>query len=198
MAIKTTRLFAIPVVKLRLAETEALKQQFLPEMLRRYQQRLYQKPPLWETDRIHTSFHAENNDHVIDFMHAMPEPYEKLLRQFVRADRFNVELWHNVYWSGGEYQERHHHIPCHFSFIHFLAFDNEEHKPPIFYDPARLIKAHCCIKGLPTEFWEDKAVIEVNEGDALIFPSYLDHHVPPGIYTKPRVTVSMNVTLLDK
>ena len=197
MAIRTTRLFGIPVVKVPVPETAALKQQFLPEMLRRYEARLYDKPVLWETDRIHTSFHAERKDHVIDFVTAMPPAYDRLLRQFVRADRFNVELWHNVYLSG-EYQERHHHIPCHFSFIHFLAFEKGEHRPPIFYDPARSIKAHCCIKGLPTEFWDDKAVIDVSEGDALVFPSYLEHHVPPGTYAKPRVTVSMNVTLSGK
>jgi hypothetical protein len=198
MPIRVTRLFAIPVIKVHVPETEALKQQFLPEMLRRYQARPYDKPALWETDRIHTSFEAESKDHVIDFMHSMPTPYDRLLRQFVRADQFNVELWHNVYWTGQEYQERHHHIPCHFSFIHFLAFDESEHKPPIFYDPARDIKAHCCQKGLAPEIWEDEAVIDVKEGDALVFPSYLEHLVPPGKYTKPRVTVSMNVTLLGK
>jgi hypothetical protein len=41
-------------------------------------------------------------------------------------------------------------------------------------------------------------VIEVDEGDALVFPSYLEHYVPPGKYSKPRVTVSMNVTLLGQ
>jgi hypothetical protein len=38
-------------------------------------------------------------------------------------------------------------------------------------------------------------VIDVKEGEALFFPSYLEHYIPPGKYTKPRVTVSMNVTL---
>jgi hypothetical protein len=198
MAIRITRAFAIPVAKVRVPESEALKQQFLPEMLKRYEVGRFEKPGLWETDRIHTSFAAERKNHVIDFVREMPAPYDRLLRQFVRADRFNVELWHNVYWKHSEYQERHHHIPCHFSFIHFLAFDKAEHKPPVFYDPARAIKAHCCMKGIAPEIWEDKAVIEVDEGDALVFPSYLEHYVPPGKYSKPRVTVSMNVTLLGQ
>ena len=38
-------------------------------------------------------------------------------------------------------------------------------------------------------------MIDVEEGDALVFPSYLEHHVPPGKYTKPRVTVSINVAM---
>jgi hypothetical protein len=151
MPVRVSRLFAIPVTKVQVPETEALKQQFLPEMLRRYEAKLYHKPALWETDRIHSSFDAERKDHVIDFVREMPAAYENLLRQFVRCDRFTVQLWHNVYWTGEEYQERHHHIPCHFSFIHFLSFDHTEHKAPIFYDPGRAIKAHCCQAGVPSE-----------------------------------------------
>jgi hypothetical protein len=188
--------FGVPVAKVRVPETEALKQQFLPEMLRRYQAQLYHKPALWETDRVHSSYDAEKKDLVIDFVDAMPAAYEQLLRQFVTAKRFDVQLWHNVYWTGEEYQERHHHVPCHLSFIHFLAFDATEHKAPIFYDPARMIKAYIRHDVLPPEMWEDKAEITVEEGDVLVFPSYLEHYVPPGKYSKPRVTVSMNVTLL--
>jgi hypothetical protein len=36
MMIDETRLFAIPIAKVWVPETLALKQQFLPEMLRRY------------------------------------------------------------------------------------------------------------------------------------------------------------------
>jgi hypothetical protein len=195
MASRVTHLFGVPVAKLRLPETEALKQRFLPEMLRRYEAESYPRPALWETHRVHTSFEAGKADLVINFMDDMPAPYENLLRQFVHADRFEVQLWHNVYWTRAEYQERHHHIPCHFSFIHFLAFDRGEHRAPVFYDPARLAKAYCRHAGLPRDVWEVEAEIAVEEGDVLVFPSYLEHYVPPGRYTKPRVTVSMNVTL---
>ena len=195
MATRVTRLFGVPVVKTRIAETEQLKQQFLPQMLRRYEERGYEKPVLWETDRVHTSYEAERQDHVIPFMETMPEPYAKLIREFVHADRIDLQLWHNVYWKEEEFQERHHHIPCHFSFIHFLSFDKHEHKPPLFYDPARMIKAYCRLEALPRDFWEERVQVPVEEGDVIVFPSYLEHYVPPGQYTKPRVTVSMNVTL---
>jgi hypothetical protein len=192
MDVEETRLFTIPVAKLFVPETEALKQQFMPEMLRRYRERRYQTPVNWETDRVHTSFESERKDWIMD---PMPAAYRKLVLQFAGNRPARVQLWHNLYWTGQEYQERHHHIPCHFSFIHFLAFDKAEHRPPVFYDPARLIKAHCQLGSLPPEVWEDRAQIEVSEGDALVFPSYLEHYVPPGAYRNPRITVSMNVTL---
>ena len=195
MAIRVTRLFGVPIAVVKVPETPALKQQFLPEMLRHYEAQDYSKPNLWETDRIHSSYDADKAKLVINFVEAMPEAYENLLQQFMKTDRFSVQLWHNVYWTREEFQERHHHIPCHLSFIHFLAFDKAEHKAPYFYDPARTIKAYCRHDLLPRDFWEDKVSIEVNEGDAIVFPSYLEHFVPPGKYSKPRVTVAMNVTL---
>lgn len=194
MELKT--LFATPIVKLRVPETEALKRQYLPEMLRRYEARAYPRPEMWETDRIHTSFGAPWKEQV---MTALPPAYEKLLRQFVRAElSVGIALWHSVYWKGGEFQERHHHIPCHFSFIHFLQFDPSEHRPPVFYDPARTVKAYCQNDEIPPAYWSESGTIDVAEGDALVFPSYVEHSVPAGTYRTPRVTVSMNVTLPRK
>lgn len=193
MTMQERRLFAVPIARVWVAETDALKKQFLPEMLRRYHSRLYDKPTLWETDRIHTSFEARKADQVIN---VMPPAYEQLIRRFVTAEKVNVQVWHSIYWGGEEYQERHHHIPSHLSFIHFLSFDKSEHKPPVFYDPASAIKAYCRHDAVPSEFWSEGQSIEVYEGDALVFPAYVEHRVPAGAYTKPRVTVSMNVTVL--
>jgi len=194
MTTETLNLFAIPVMKLSLPETPELKEQFLPEILRRYEENLYSKPKAWETDRVHTSFEAPKKDMVINFM---PPVYEKLIRQFVHAQEFRVHLWHNVYWKHEEYQERHEHVPYSLSFIHFLSFDKSEHKPPIFYDPARHIKAYIRHEAIAPELFTDRAQPDVDEGDVLVFPSYLEHHVPPGQYTKPRVTIAMNVALFS-
>jgi len=185
-------LFAIPVVKIQLPEHNALKQQYLPEILRRYEANNFVKPEFWETDRVHSSFSTPSKDAVIT---SMPPPYETLIRGYVQAERFSAHVWHNVYWKNNEYQERHHHIPYHISLIHFLAFDRSEHKPPVFYDPARQIKAYTANVAVPNDVFTDKVQPDVDEGDVLIFPSYLDHRVPAGEYKNPRVTVSVNVLL---
>ena len=62
MAIRVTRLFGVPIVVVKVPETPALKERFLPEMLRRYQEKLYNKPAPWETDRVHTSYEAERRE----------------------------------------------------------------------------------------------------------------------------------------
>ena len=194
MKMEPMRLFTIPVAKLWVPETEALKRQFLPEILRRYEAQEYKKPHIWETDRVHTSFAAGEAEQVVA---PLPAAYDKVLRQFIRTDRFRVRLWHSVCWTGREYEQQHHHVPSHLTLVHFLSFDKAQHAPPIFYDPARAIKAYCKREAIPTEFWSEAESLEVHEGDALVFPSYLEHRVPPGTYAKPRVTVSMNVTVLE-
>jgi hypothetical protein len=194
MAIRRKKLFTVPIKKTHLAETEILKQRFLPDMLQRYKAQQYEKPKSWTTDRIHTSFSAkDSNDHP---MVSMPEEYVSFVQKAIPPARFTVELWHNIYWTGQEYQEIHHHVPCHLSMIHFLSFDKTEHKPPVFYDPARLIKATCNVEGVPEDFWQDRYSIPVEEGDVVIFPSYVEHYIPPGNYVNPRVTVSMNITFV--
>ena len=192
MSLQATSVFAIPIVKAHLPETEELKRQFLPEILRRYEEGTYPQPTVWETDRLHTSFAADAKDQVI---HPFPEAYQKLLRQFVALPNVKVQVWHNVYWKREEYQEKHHHIPFHFSLIHFLSFNAAEHKAPVFYDPARNVKAYCEHHAVPTAYWAESTKIDVVEGDVLVFPSYLEHYVPPGKYETPRVTVSMNLKL---
>ena len=194
MTTTETRLFGVPIARVSVPETPALKQQYLPEVLRRYEARLYDKPALWDTDRVHSSFGAKQEDQVIN---VLPPAYQQLVRRFVTAGQVQVQVWHSLYWTGEEYQEKHHHIPAHLSFIHFLSFERGEHQRPVFYDPARMIKAYCRHDAVPREFWTEGETIDVYEGDALVFPSYVEHRVPPGgSYKKPRVTVSLNVTIL--
>ena len=194
MHAEQTRLFSIPVAKTWVSESAALKQQFLPEMLRRYEAGAYHRPAGWETDRVHTSFAAGAEDQVIA---PIPPAYDRLIRQFVKSETFRVRLWHSVSWKGGEYEPQHHHIPSHLTIMHLLAFDRGEHRAPLFYDPARAIKAYCRHDAVPHEFWSEGEELEVFEGDALVFPSYLEYHVPPGGYRTPRVAVMLRVTLPD-
>jgi hypothetical protein len=114
---------------------------------------------------------------------------------------FNVnidKIWYNVY-TNGEYQEVHDHLGTslnhtHFSFIHFLSYNDKNHNPPEFRDPLSQLRI------LSLELDRNRCgevyVPNVKEGDLLMFPSYLQHCVPPGKPTNyPRITISFNVRI---
>ena len=187
-----TRLFTIPVTRVWVPETAALRQELLPKILRRYETRDAARPAVSQNFRASSGPGAHDPDDVLE---PVPSAYERLLRQFVTTDRFRLHAWHSIHWKGQEYEAQHHEVPWHVTLIHFLAFDRNEHAPLVFYDPARQIKAYCLRAGVPTEFWGESETLEVFEGDALIFPSYLEHRVAPGIYREPRVTISVNLAL---
>ena len=69
-----------------------------------------------------------------------------------------------------------------------LKFDKEEHKPPVFFDPSRLAKSFNVVY-----HGDDKFIPDVEEGDLIVFPSYLEHCVPAGYYDTHRVTVAVNL-----
>jgi len=185
-------LFGIPVARATVHETPALKEQYLPEILRRYQSGSYNTQTKFSSDRIHTSYGCKNEEQV---MHPMPEAYDRLIRQFVGTNSFHARIWHSVYWSGHEYQDRAHHLPGHISFLHFLNFDPAEHKRPAFYSPAGVTRAHCHQDAVEFALWSEEAKVEFYAGDALVFPSYLEHCILAGDYKNPMVIVSINVSV---
>jgi hypothetical protein len=186
-------LFGVPVAKASVHETRALKKRFLPEILRRYEERPVEKPSDYDADRAHTTDGAQNDDAQV--IHPIPAAYEGLARQFVPTGPYQMRLWHSVYWKGGEYQEPRHNLPSHFTVLHFLAFDPAEHRRPVLYAPDCLSRAHCDFDTMPAEIWSQEESVDFYEGDALVFPAYMEYAIPPGKYSKPMVIVTMSVSL---
>lgn len=163
-------------------------------------------PEDWSSNKIKTSFNGEPEGFEI---FSDDSPYLRMLNQrytdcmqniFDRSFSFTINrLWYNVY-TDGEYQEEHDHIgnlsnPTHFSCIHFLSFNKEQHSPPEFKDPLAQLR------NLSVEFesnnYGEFYVPKVEEGDLLMFPSYLIHRVLPCKKTDyPRITISFNIKVL--
>ena len=79
--------------------------------------------------------------------------------------------------------------------IHFLNF-KEEHKAPIFEDPLKGLKSIINRTALNKDLSSSLRYIpEVEEGDIIIFPSYLQHTVPAGKYNSHRVTIALNLNV---
>lgn len=157
-------------------------------------------PEDWTTHKVKTSFSGEPVGKEVLEKHRslLKTEYIECMREmFDKEFDVNIDkMWYNVY-QDGEYQEVHDHLGTslnhtHFSFIHFLSYNKDEHRPPEFRDPLSQLRM------LSLEFDSNKCgevyVPDVEEGDLLMFPCYLQHCVPPGKKTNyPRITISFNV-----
>ena len=141
------------------------------------------KPDKWNC-QLFTTFGTTNfptdcleklNDTFIEF--------QKELKKFGNM-KFTM-LWLNCYESMN-WQERHQHSPGQWSGIYYAIFDSKEHSPTHFYHPNENLLASNGI--------DSNATLEpkIQEGDMIIFPSWLEHAAPLNKSSKLRATISFN------
>ena len=176
--------------KLKVSNHESIKSRYLQSFIDGYENNIYDIPEGWVTHKCHTSF---NESKLMD--RDICDEYASIFDSiFNKKWTGNFECWYQVY-KNDEYQEWHDHMPSTLSAIHFLNF-KEEHKAPMFQDPIRNLKATMNHAGLNERMLEtDKYTPEVEEGDIIIFPSYLQHTVPAGKYNSHRVTIALNLNV---
>lgn len=195
---KSIELFPVTVFKSKIVNNDFLKEVLCEPILESSEDLVI--PEDWTTDRIKTSFAGEPSGKEVlkNYKSLLEEHYIECISEFFDKE-FNFiidKIWYNIY-TDGEYQEVHDHLgtslnPTHFSLIHFLSFNKNEHKPPEFRDPISQLRM------LSLEFDNNKCgevyVPDVEEGDLLMFPCYLQHCVPPVKRTNyPRITISFNI-----
>ena len=95
-----------------------------------------------------------------------------------------TDLWLNVYESQN-WQEKHIHSPGQWSGVYYVHFDPNEHKATNFYHPCETLLATAGIT-------QNTLVPWVQEGDMIIFPSWLEHAAPMNRSSKMRSTISFN------
>lgn len=170
-------------------------------------------PEGWLTNKIMTSFGGEESrkeifygeDKIYDSF--LAERYAKCFDNILENSKYQIsidEIWCNCYIDG-EFQEEHDHLSRingtksspHFSCIHFLSFDPTRHKPVKLYDPIRQIR--CTSYELNNQEYGEFYYPNIEEGDFIMFPSYLRHSVAPSPKTLdyPRITIAMNISILD-
>ena len=190
---KSIELFPVTVFKGQVSNNEILKNLLVSEILN--ESKDLEIPEDWTTHKVRTSFSTQSN---ILNRTELTSQYIDCMRDVFDKD-FDVsinKIWYNVY-TDGEYQEVHDHLgslfePSHFSFIHFLCFDKKNHNPPEFRDPLSQLRTTSL--ELERNNCGEVYVPDVTEGDLIMFPSYLQHCVPPGKKTEyPRITISFNV-----
>ena len=95
-----------------------------------------------------------------------------------------TDLWLNVYETQ-HWQEKHIHSPGQWSAVYYVHFDPNEHKATNFYHPNETLLATAGITSNTLVPW-------VQEGDMIIFPSWLEHSAPMNKSSKMRSTISFN------
>tara|TARA_B100001029_G_C14824393_1_gene319483 strand:- start:68 stop:637 length:570 start_codon:yes stop_codon:yes gene_type:complete len=176
--------------KLKVSNHESIKERYLSSFIDGYENNIYKVPEGWITHKCHTSF-DESKLMDRDICDEYASIFDSI---FNKQWTGNFECWYQVY-KNNEYQEWHDHMPSTLSAIHFLNF-KKEHKAPMFQDPIRNLKATMNHAALNERMLEtDKYTPEVEEGDIIIFPSYLQHTVPAGKYDSHRVTIALNLNV---
>lgn len=198
-------LFPIHLYHTNIRENSVIQREVLSSIQKCYEEKNLPIPDGWLTDKLTTSFDHDELNHKVFESHKIHEIYAKYVRSvFDREVNFSLEdIWFN-YYIDGEYQEEHHHIspspfipPVHYSCIHYLKFDETVHVPTTFHDPLAALRAHSF--EMDSNYYSDRWNPSIKEGDLLIFPSYLVHHVDKSEPTpeNPRITVAFNLRLLS-
>lgn len=198
-------LFPVTLYHTNVRENSVIQREVLASIQKCYEEKELPIPDGWLTDKLTTSFDRDELNHKIFESEKIHELYVKYVSSvFDKPVSFSLEdMWFN-YYIDGEYQEEHHHInptpflpPVHFSCVHYLKFDKEEHTATTFHDPISTLRAHSF--EMESNYCKENWTPKVEEGDLLIFPSYLVHHVKKSKPTpnNPRITVAFNLRLLS-
>ena len=198
-------LFPVTLYHTNVRENSVIQREVLATIQKCYEEKELPIPNGWLTDKLTTSFDQNELNHKIFESEKIHELYMKYVSSvFDKPVTFSLEdMWFN-YYIDGEYQEEHHHInsspfhpPVHFSCIHYLKYDEEEHVSTTFHDPISTLRAHSF--EMESNYCKENWVPKVKEGDLLIFPSYLVHHVKKSKPTpdNPRITIAFNLRLLS-
>lgn len=194
---RSIELFPVTVFQTQVKNNNLLKKVLTKDILNSAKN--LEVPETWITDKILTSFTEDSN--IIERNKFLLENtyLDSISEIFDREVEVDIKkIWYNIYLNG-EYQEEHDHLggifnQAHFSFIHFLCFDERDHKPPEFRDPLSQLR-NLSLE-LDSNKWGEVYVPKVREGDLLMFPSYLQHSVPAGNKTSyPRITLSFNISV---
>ncbi len=163
-----------------------------------------QIPTEWMTNKVNTSWQNEETCRkMVEGSRGkeLISQYTKVLDDFF-DEKYSIKIsgvWYN-YYVDGEWQEKHNHLSiplhtdiAHFSCIHFLSFDKENHNPVTFVDPLKDIRCHSL--EFNSHGYYQKVSPHVTEGEFIMFPSYLEHEVKKGKPTPdyPRITISFNI-----
>jgi uncharacterized protein (TIGR02466 family) len=179
-------------------EHQNIKSQYCRYFLKKYEENPNNQPKTWGC-KVHTTFgrRDEKLDKIKDlYNNDVMRFFDQINMPPVKVDTSDV--WFNVYGKG-QWQESHHHHgnpDVYFSAVHLLKYNKEKHPPLIFNSPQHILMTPCNLgRYSNTGYWDLDHVVDANEGDIIIFPSFLEHQVNIQESDEERVTVSFNIKI---
>lgn len=199
-------LFETPVYRLKASNHQEIKEWMLNEVVPVYEREGFNE----QSRKIFSSYFPGapkiNQKKFVDF-------YIKDIQKFLTKAGYSTlykwehqfKFWYNLSCNGS-YQEVHDHlggpIPISYAAIHYVIFDKNEHFSTVFYNPLESI-----LKTLqpttkdqlrPHDFQVFQKTLDVEEGDLIIFPSYVSHSVMTQLSDKLRATIAFNISIYEK
>jgi hypothetical protein len=205
------QIFPVTYFKAPVEDNESVKEVLVPKIMKDVVE--LPIPEGWFTNKLMTSYMGEKPGKEIFFgedrtyQSLLETRYANCLDSFFENIPYKIvidKIWYNCYLDG-EFQEAHHHLselnskytPAHFSCVHFLSFDPTRHKPVRFHDSIAQIRYMSY--ELENNGYSEHHYPDIQEGDFIMFPSYLVHSVQPSPPTLdyPRITIAMNIRVLE-
>ena len=154
-----------------------------------------------------------------EFIHNEPtfkplfDTFEGMTERYLEAmglDADQLNLYFTRSWAvvsgAGERVNRHAHIQSHISLIYYLQKPRTAGRiaflhpsPPNEFAPGLFeAKMNSLFKGPRDEANSNNLIVDIQEGDLLIFPSRTEHATEPHDSTEPRISISADVMVTLK
>ena len=194
-------LFSSPIYHSKIENHQSYKRLVLPKLIKSFRNNDSHKASwavycnTWQED-----VYENSKSYVIPQI----ERECKKVLDYYNFDPFDYELetWFNVH-APGMYQEAHTHVPNILSGIYYINFDKDLDYPAIFVRDNNTYGFVCSAQGITINngIWDQNSqfILDIEEGDLIIFPSTLQHLVPksPNRVDGYRVSLSFNVRKMN-
>ena len=195
-------LFPTPVLLTKIERHEEHKARVLPVLEQKFKDSPNQSAPWATMEHTWTTFEKDSGLNIWD------EQFQKTVHDFLNYLQgnpidfeFTVDSWLNIHDSN-MYMEQHQHGGSVVSGIYYLQLDKDKDYPATFMNPSDKGIEDWGLKG--TNFFPNNEAfvlstypnyLNIEEGDLILFPSYLTHFVKRSRaqHDKLRVSYAFNV-----
>ena len=207
-------IWGLPILKTNLDSKLYNKQQIIETIKQNYQKE--QKRQEWSQSFYETNIHHSNCDE--DNINFLKPNYSELIPlyqeiifdylKYINLKKIKIEIEIKIVnytaSSHNSFMEPHLHCDSHFSMIHHIKFNPEQHQPTVFLNPFAFhgywlgqneINENINKDLEKPSFVSGEAKLNIIEDDIVIFPAILKHFVKNKKSNDLRIVISTNIRI---